>query len=41
VKSADDAHRIGFLKAEPDLSNIYRLELLNVVLQEKGLPEAR
>jgi NitT/TauT family transport system substrate-binding protein len=41
VKSAEDAHRIGFLKDEPDLSNIYSLELLNAVLREKGLPEVR
>jgi NitT/TauT family transport system substrate-binding protein len=41
VKSAEDAHRIGFLKDEPDLSNIYRLDLLNAVLHEKGLPEVR
>ncbi len=39
VKSANDAHRIGFLKSEPDLSKIYRLDLLNAVLREKGMPE--
>lgn len=37
LKSAEDAHRIGFLKQKPDLSRIYDLRLLNEVLQEKGL----
>ena len=36
LKSAADAHRIGFLKQKPDLSKIYDLKLLNEVLGEKG-----
>jgi len=39
LKSANDAHRIGFLKEKPDLSRIYDLKLLNEVLTEKKLPE--
>lgn len=39
LKSAEDAHRIGFLKEKPDLSRIYDLRLLNDVLKAKGLPE--
>jgi NitT/TauT family transport system substrate-binding protein len=39
LKSADDAHRIGFIKDKPDLSRIYDLKLLNEVLKEKNLPE--
>ena len=39
LKSAADAHRVGFLKEPPDLSRIYELRLLNEVLREKGLPE--
>jgi NitT/TauT family transport system substrate-binding protein len=39
LKSAEDAHRIGFLREPPDLSRIYDLKLLNEVLREKGLPE--
>ncbi len=38
LKSAEDAHRIGFLKQKPDLSRIYELGLLNEVLKEKGKP---
>jgi len=38
LKSADDAHRVGFLREKPDLSRIYDLKLLNDVLTEKGLP---
>ena len=41
LKSADDAHRIGFIKRKPDLSRIYELELLNEVLRDKGLPEVK
>jgi NitT/TauT family transport system substrate-binding protein len=41
IKSAADAHRIGFLKEPPDLSRIYRLDLLNAVLREKKLPEVQ
>jgi NitT/TauT family transport system substrate-binding protein len=40
-KSADDAHRIGFLKEKPDLSRIYDLRWLNEVLREKQMPEVR
>jgi len=38
LKSAQDAHAIGFLRQKPDLSKIYDLRLLNEVLKEKGLP---
>ena len=38
-KSAEDAYNIGFLKENPDLSDIYDLDLLNDVLVEKGLKE--
>jgi NitT/TauT family transport system substrate-binding protein len=41
LKSADDAHRIGFLKEKPDLSRIYDLRLLNEVLREQQMPEVR
>jgi NitT/TauT family transport system substrate-binding protein len=41
LKSAEDAHKIGFLKAKPDLSRIYDLKLLNEVLKEKGRPELK
>ncbi len=41
LKSADDAHRIGFLKEKPDLGRIYELDLLNEVLREQGQPEVR
>jgi NitT/TauT family transport system substrate-binding protein len=39
LKSASDAHQIGFLPAKPDLSRLYDLKLLNEVLKKKGLPE--
>ena len=39
LKSAEDAHRIGFIREKPDLSRIYDLKLLNEVLKEKGLKE--
>jgi NitT/TauT family transport system substrate-binding protein len=35
LKSAEDAHRLGFLREKPDLSRIYELRLLNEVLGEK------
>ena len=38
-KSAEDAYKIGFLKENPDLPDIYDLDLLNEVLREKGLAE--
>jgi NitT/TauT family transport system substrate-binding protein len=41
LKSAEDAHRIGFIKEKPDLSRIYDLRLLNEVLKEKALPEVQ
>jgi NitT/TauT family transport system substrate-binding protein len=41
LKSAEDAHRIGFIKQKPDLSRIYDLKLLNEVLRERGLPEVK
>jgi NitT/TauT family transport system substrate-binding protein len=37
-KSAQDAHSIGFIRAEPMLQGLYSLKLLNDVLKEKGLP---
>ena len=39
LKSAEDAHRIGFIREKPDLSRIYDLKLLNEVLKEKGSKE--
>jgi NitT/TauT family transport system substrate-binding protein len=39
LRSAEDAHRVGFLRGKPDLSRIYDLRLLNEVLREKGLAE--
>ena len=36
LKSAQDAHRIGFVKQKPELSRIYDLAILNDVLKEKG-----
>ena len=39
LKSADDAHRVGFLREKPDLSRVYDLKLLNEVLRDKGLAE--
>ena len=41
LKSAEDAHRIGFIKQKPDLSKIYELGVLNEVLKEKGKGEVR
>src|ERR687891_442991 len=40
VRMADDAYELGLIGRgnEPDLTNIYDLELLNEVLQEKKLP---
>ena len=38
-KSAEFAHKIRFLKAEPQLEGIYSLKLLNEVLRKKNLPE--
>jgi NitT/TauT family transport system substrate-binding protein len=41
LKSAEDAHRIGFIKQKPDLSKIYELGVLNEVLKEMGKGEVR
>lgn len=41
LKSAEDAHRIGFIKQKPDLSKIYELGALNEVLKEKGKAEVK
>jgi NitT/TauT family transport system substrate-binding protein len=41
LKSAADAHRIGFLKTKPELSRIYALDLLNQELRERKLPEVK
>jgi len=38
LKSAEDAHRIGFVRKSPDLTRIYDLALLNSVLLEKARP---
>jgi NitT/TauT family transport system substrate-binding protein len=38
-KDAGDAHKIHFLRLEPDLEGIYDLTLLNKVLAEDRLPE--
>jgi NitT/TauT family transport system substrate-binding protein len=38
TKAAADAHRVGFLPSEPDLSGIWELGPLRDVLREKGLP---
>lgn len=37
-KNAREAFRIGFLKGDPNLKDIYDLRLLNEVLKEKGKP---
>jgi NitT/TauT family transport system substrate-binding protein len=36
--SAEAAHRIGFLRREPDLHGLYILDLLNEVLKQRHLP---
>ena len=41
LKSAQDAHAIGFLRQKPELSKIYDLKLLNEVLKEKGIPAVK
>jgi NitT/TauT family transport system substrate-binding protein len=33
LKSAEDAHRLGFLNRPPDLSHIYQLDMLNDVMK--------
>ena len=37
-KSAEAAHRVGFIRTEPNLDGIYELGLLEEVLKEKSLP---
>lgn len=37
-RQAEWAHKIHFLRREPDLRGIYELDLLNEVLRSKGLP---
>ncbi len=39
VQSANSAFAAGFLKAKPNLDNIYDLSLLNEVLKSIDLPE--
>jgi NitT/TauT family transport system substrate-binding protein len=41
LKSAADAHRIGFLRQKPELDNIYVLNPLNTALRERKLPEVK
>lgn len=41
LKSAADAHRIGFLREKPELDNIYVLNPLNSALRERKLPEVK
>jgi NitT/TauT family transport system substrate-binding protein len=41
LKSAEAAHRVGFLRQPPELGRIYELSLLNEVLREQGRPEVR
>ncbi len=41
LRSAADAHRVGFLKEEPDLTRLYDLHWLEQVLREMNLPEVR
>jgi NitT/TauT family transport system substrate-binding protein len=37
-KNAESAHRVGFIRKNPDLAGIYDLKLLNEVLNERNLP---
>jgi NitT/TauT family transport system substrate-binding protein len=37
-KSAESAHRVGFIRKKPELDGIYDLALLQEVLKEKNLP---
>lgn len=41
LKSAEDAHAVGFLREKPNLSRIYDLKLLNEALRAKQLKEVR
>jgi NitT/TauT family transport system substrate-binding protein len=38
VKSAADAYELGYLEEDPNLDGIYALDILDAVLEEKGLP---
>lgn len=38
IKSANAAFAAGFLKTQPNLDGIYALQLLNEILQQRGLP---
>lgn len=40
VEAADQAYSLGFLDEEPDLSEMFDLDILGEVLAEKGLPAA-
>jgi NitT/TauT family transport system substrate-binding protein len=40
-KSAEAAHKVGFLKTMPELKGIYSLRILNKVLEAKNLPAVR
>ncbi|MDB6129902.1 MAG: transporter, substrate-binding protein, partial [Verrucomicrobiales bacterium] len=37
-KSAEAAHKVGFLRKQPEIDGIYALEALNEVLQQMSLP---
>lgn len=39
VQSAQDAYSLGLLDEEPDLDGMFNLEILNSVLQQKGLEQ--
>jgi NitT/TauT family transport system substrate-binding protein len=36
-KSADNAYALGLLQDQPDLANLFDLDILNRVLQKQGL----
>src|SRR5262249_32946975 len=38
VRSAEEAHKIGFIRSPPQLEGIYSVGLLNTILKEKDLP---
>jgi len=40
-KSAEDAHRVGFLRQKPELDKIYVLSPLNSALRERQLPDVK
>ncbi|MDB6131604.1 MAG: hypothetical protein JWM04_2711, partial [Verrucomicrobiales bacterium] len=35
---AEAAHKVGFLRKQPEIDGIYALEALNEVLQQMSLP---